>query len=309
MHDRAAGGEPPETTVAAIEAIAARDVGRGIGPLAAAARGGLLAAARSIAGHSRPHVALVTGFVIASARPPAPETDGPVGAALLAAGLERAGVRVRVVTDWPCMRAVGAALQAAGASPARLLDVVFLGGEAVSALDARWAGEMPRVSHLVAIERVGPGWDGVPRSMHGLDLSASTAPLHRLFEDTSRVTIGIGDGGNEIGMGRLERELVAGTVELGRETHCRVGCDHLIVAGVSNWGAEALLVAIAALRPDLAPRLLDGLDPETARSVLEATVSKGGAVDGVTGRAEPSVDGLGAATHAAILAEMLALVR
>ena len=42
--------------------------------------------------------------------------------------------------------------------------------------------------------------------MRGLDVTETTAPLDSLFIEASRrglTTIGIGDGGNEIGMGRV----------------------------------------------------------------------------------------------------------
>ncbi len=40
--------------------------------------------------------------------------------------------------------------------------------------------------------------------MRGIDITESTSPAHWLFEDDGRpTTIGIGDGGNEIGMGKI----------------------------------------------------------------------------------------------------------
>jgi len=73
--------------IACLEDIFSQDVGRGIESLVAAAKGGLLGAARSIAEHPFPHVTIVTGFFMPSGNPPRPETDGPIGCALLAAGL------------------------------------------------------------------------------------------------------------------------------------------------------------------------------------------------------------------------------
>ena len=57
------------------------------------------------------------------------------------------------------------------------------------------------------------------------------------------VTIGIGDGGNEIGMGKVF-ERVAANVQYGSEIACTVASDYLISAGVSNWGGYALAKAI-----------------------------------------------------------------
>ena len=57
------------------------------------------------------------------------------------------------------------------------------------------------------------------------------------------VTIGIGDGGNEIGMGKVF-ERVAANVQYGSEIACTIASDYLISAGVSNWGGYALAKAI-----------------------------------------------------------------
>ena len=57
------------------------------------------------------------------------------------------------------------------------------------------------------------------------------------------VTIGIGDGGNEIGMGKV-LERVNTNVKNGCEIACTVASDYLVTAGVSNWGGYALAKAI-----------------------------------------------------------------
>ncbi len=283
-----------------LEEIATRDVGRGIAPLAAAARGGLLGAARSIAEHGESHVAVLTGFYIPAAEPPAPETDGPVGAAQLAAALTRAGFPVRLVTDERCAGAVRAAARAAGCGEAPL-DVLAVGGHGGvgNVLDA-WDTAVPTVSHVVAIERVGPAADGVCRNMRGEDVTPFTAPADRLFQPP-RIRIGIGDGGNELGMGSLPRELVAESIPRGERIACTVACDHLLVCGISNWGANALVAALALLWDDRREALLDGLTEDVEREVLRATVEEGPAVDGVLRRQALSVDGLEWDEHARVL--------
>ena len=62
--------------IAQLETICGQDVGRGIEPLFQVAKGGLLGAARAIAEHSSPHVAIITGFFMPDGNPPAPETEG-----------------------------------------------------------------------------------------------------------------------------------------------------------------------------------------------------------------------------------------
>src|SRR5438876_4830385 len=71
-------------------------------------------ACRSIAEHPEPAVAVVTGFYIPTAQPPAGETDGPLGAVFLARALVSLGIRVVLVSDAFCTRALQAGLAACG---------------------------------------------------------------------------------------------------------------------------------------------------------------------------------------------------
>jgi hypothetical protein len=313
------GSEPAiepwqRTALAELETIAGRDVGRGIGPLADAARGGLQQAALSIARHPAPHVALLTGFFVPRARPPAAETDGPPGAAQLAAGLARAGVPVWLVTDELCADAVAAAWRAAAAglglppAPSPIETVPLRGRARIAELLAAWRSAEPPLSHAIAVERVGPAADGVPHNMRGEDISRWTAPLHLLFQGGGHASIGIGDGGNELGMGVLPPWLVAQHVDHGDRIACAVAADHLLVCGVSNWGAWALAAALAILRPAWRAALVACLQPALAEQVLARTVEEGPAVDGMLGRQEPSVDGLARPIHAAVLEKLLAVV-
>src|SRR5258707_5622831 len=98
--------------IAAIEALVCRDVGRRTEELIAASRGDLSAAAQSLAGATS--VGLITGFFVPRGDVAAPETDGPVGTALLAAGLAACGVPARIAVDTPCAEAVRVAVEAAG---------------------------------------------------------------------------------------------------------------------------------------------------------------------------------------------------
>jgi len=77
------------------------------------------------------------------------------------------------------------------------------------------------------------------------------SPAHRLFEhvanDPAITTIGIGDGGNEIGMGKIPWDTIRRNIPNGGLIACRVPVDHLIVAGVSNWGAIFAMATLALL--------------------------------------------------------------
>jgi hypothetical protein len=109
-------------------------------------------------------------------------------------------------------------------------------------------------------------------------------------------------------MGSLPRELIAQYVDHGETIACITAARHLIVAGVSNWGAYALLGALAALRPDWRERLLACLNEKLDQAILEATVNHGPAVDGVSRLRAMTVDNLDLAIHHSKLREIRSLV-
>ncbi|HEX4617629.1 MAG TPA: glutamate cyclase domain-containing protein [Stellaceae bacterium] len=297
----AAGQPHSRIVVDDIERLIQVDVGRRVTALFEAARGGLWAAASALAIAPAGGVGLITGFYVPQGSPPAAETDGPVGAALLAKGLEAVGIPCRLATDEPCRGACVAALTGAG------LSGVPVDAAGVPAMIETW--RRAQITHAISIERCGRSADGAPRNMRGLDIGSYTAPLDELFTAGPWETIAIGDGGNEIGMGSLPRELIAQYVDHGGTIACVTPTRHLIVAGVSNWGAYGLLGALAALRPDWRERLLVCLDETIDKGVLEATVNNGPAVDGVSRLRTMTVDNLDMAIHHSKLREIRALVK
>jgi hypothetical protein len=247
-------------------------------------------AASALASARELSVGIITGFYVPMGTPPAAETDGPVGAAMLADALRRVGVPCRVVTDEPCRGTCAAALRDADVP----LDVVPLGGS-VDEVVRSW--RTLGVSHVVSIERCGRSADGAPRNMRGEDISTFTTLLDDLFLAGPWTRIAIGDGGNEIGMGSVPAALIGEFVAHGEKIACATPADHLVVAGVSNWGAYALIAALAVLRSDWRMALLDGLDPARDEAILRAMVDDGPAVDGVTRQRTLTVDSLSMEVH------------
>jgi D-glutamate cyclase len=283
-----------ENRLAKIEALVCRDVGRKTQTLIEATRGDLRAAAASLAGATG--VGLITGFFVPRGETPAPETDGPVGAALLAAALSTCGVPTRIAVDRPCIGAVRACVSASGGAVA--IDEVTDIDTCVEA----W--KRAGISHAVAIERCGRSRDGRPRNMRGADVSAWTLPLDDLFLGGAWTRIAVGDGGNEIGMGKLPAGLIAQAVPNGGAIACVTSCDHLVVAGVSNWGAYGLMAALAVLRGDWSSAICEFLTAKREAAVVRAAVDQAGAIDGVTARREPTVDGLSGEVHGALVEEL-----
>lgn len=308
--------------------------------LITACPGDLENACRSIGGTSNPVLAIVTGFYIPSAAPPGPETDGPLGAVFLARALFPLGIRVVLATDSFCALALQTGINVCGLRRDVPL-VVLPDPNAARALGPAGyverfltdAGCQP--THLLAIERVGPSHtlpslqqqlgsggalgetylrfvEAVPdehqdrcHTMRGIDVTAHMSPAHWLFEGHRAlahvVTLGIGDGGNEIGMGKIPWDVIEDNIPRGGLIACRIATEHLIVAGVSNWGAYALAAGIHALRHNKPTPAL--FDPAIERKILQAMVDRGMLVDGVLGKPSVSVDGLAWEAYAAALSE------
>ena len=108
----------------------------------------------------------------------------------------------------------------------------------------------PLFDCLLAIERAGRNKDGAYLSMRGCDVSEYITPIDTLFEEAQVnplvTTIGIGDGGNELGMGKVNDE-VRQHIPHGTEIGCVVASDCLIAAGVSNWAGHALAAGLYAV--------------------------------------------------------------
>ena len=301
-----------------IDAILALDLG-GRGIASFFSPGAAVAAARALAGAER--VIIVTGFNVP---PGLPETDGPPGAAVLGRALRLLGASVRYVTDRAPADPLAATLQALG-EPAEVDVYPELPGA------ARLLLERERPTHLISIERPGRCRTGDYLSARGESVAKWNLPLDELFvvahalrkkpikkksdlkngarsrrrqathgggglaapATTIPVTLAIGDGGNEIGMGSVRARL-ARSGRLMARIACVVPVDHLVVAGTSNWGAYGIVAAMERLHS----RLL--LHTGAIERQLIARCVEAGAVDGMTRKREPTVDGEHLSRHVAV---------
>ncbi len=306
-----------------IDRIVALDMGqRGIGGLYEPARALCgepicLAAARPLAAlEAGDLVVILTGSLTrAGVSTAIAENDGPVGVAALARAISTGFNAIPVImVDATIADKVAAITRVAGqnvvtleqariatAMPRFTSIAVVEGGEIDDA-----AAQTQAVSVIAdmapkavySVERAGWSADGTYRNARGEDYSTGRARLDHIVLEAARrgiATIGVGDGGNEIGMGAV-RDAVAEYIPHGPVLCAQVATDILLPCGVSNWGCYGIMAALAVLTGnlDLAHT------PDRERRLLEASPQIG-LVDGSSGRLDATADGLPLATHLALV--------
>ena len=195
------------------------------------------------------------------------ETDGPIGSFFLYAALKKLGFEPVIITD-------------------SYNEVFFkqyqLNYELYNHTTyAKNILNKYQPSAIIAVERCGRAADGTYYSMKGKNISAFVSSMDDLFIQANCLTIGIGDGGNEIGMGKYYEELSA-TIPLIRSI---IQTDYLITATVSNWGAYGLLAALSCItKINVLPSFMEV--EEYLKFIVE-----NGATDGFLGAKHLSVDG------------------
>jgi D-glutamate cyclase len=215
------------------------------------------------------------------------EMDGPLGAVVLAAALERIGHEAHIVVESSQVEAVQELC-----AIAEVPEIAVANAETV--IDADVAGYAATLRAAVAIEKIAVNEQGVRHSLLGTRLDAMDDRPDAVFAELTRLgrlTVGIGDGGNEIGFGKLGADV---RTILGATAECRCGCasgivaatatTHLLPCAISNVGTYALTAALALVldRPELAPR------PDVIWSLLEGGL-EAGLLDG--GTLDPSFVG------------------
>ena len=215
------------------------------------------------------------------------EMDGPLGAVVLAAALERMGHEAHIVVETAQVDAVQE-LTAIAEVP----EIVVADAETI--IDGGAPAYAATLRAAIAIEKLAANEQGIRHSLLGTRLDAMDDRTDDVFAEVARLgglTVGIGDGGNEIGFGALGTDVRR---ILGATAECRCGCaggivaatatTHLLPCAISNVGTYALTAALALVleRPELAPR------PEVIRALLEGGL-EWGLLDG--GTLDPSFVG------------------
>lgn len=251
------------------------------------------------------HVLIATGAAVPEFMPVG-ENDGPIGTAVLARALDRMGHTIGVVTDPVAAPPVAALLEhlevEATVTPIEVGDTAL----PESLLDA--------YDVIAAIERLGGNRNGNLHGINGVSRTHHRANLDRLFfgaQERGKPTVAIGDGGNEIGFGRIIDRLEAEMPEFvfKDKTPCGGGvfsvvpADVLVVANSSNIGAYGIAAALALLRED--PSLAHDSETDIGLHHFGAGL---GLVDGANGQRHAWCDGIPPQATAAVVTIMQALV-
>ncbi len=231
---------------------------------------------------NRRSVLITTGFYVSGFC----ETDGPVGAVMLAEALAGSGSEVSIVTDSDCCAVL------------RKVKVPFavhefpITGEKESreCAESLLSGIDP--SLLISVERCGRAKDGNYYNMGGEDISEHTGKVDFLF-DFPR-TIGVGDGGNEIGMGNVY-DAVRKVILHGERIASVVRTTHLVVSTVSNWGVYGLLAYLSEFEGEMVLKQED----EILKNLVKA-----GAVDSFSKEHTLAVDGFSLEETNAIIGKL-----
>jgi len=267
-----------------------------------------LTAAQQIMEATKPGdtVLITTGFIVPPLR--LQETDGPPGAAALARALNIAfDARPLLLIEeqsksilTATLHGIGMTARAVGkADVAKSERSAVVLGFPVELKDA--VEEAKRIldeykpSLVLAIEKAGRNIKGEYHTMRGLNITPFHAKIEPLIEEAHKrdvLTVGVGDGGNEVGMGNI-KEAVETFVPYARVCQCpcqsgiaaETKVDVLVASAVSNWGGYGIEACLAYLTDK--PEVLH--TPQLEEAMLKSCVDAG-AIDGVTSRAELSVD-------------------
>lgn len=206
-------------------------------------------AARELLRRSGERVLILTGLQIPG-HMPFGETDGPLGALILARALEKLGHPVTIVCEPEIVPVVEGLAKTLGTG-----TVVRSSDQEQSRDDVRRV--VAGTSIGIAIEKLGHNADGVRHTVGGNAVTTGDQWAEARIEEIRRAggfTIGIGDNGNEIGFGKIA-PLIRGLVPRGEVPRSQssdgivtvCGTDLLIPCAVSNYGGYGIAAALACL--------------------------------------------------------------
>ncbi len=139
---------------------------------------------------SQGNILIGTGFPVVKTF----ETDGPVGAIALYEAFEKLGSSPTIVCGRPLSQALAAQYR---------VHEIRVGDHDQREHEAQDALQRFHPDAIISIERPGQAADGGYYNMRGENISENTACFDTFMNLSECPTIAIGDGGNEIGMGKV----------------------------------------------------------------------------------------------------------
>ncbi len=162
--------------------------------------------------------------------------------------------------------------------------------------------DMFPVRGIISIEKGGMNEKGVIHTSRGDDTTGPMAKVDVLMKRAKErqiLTIGIGDGGNEIGRGVIAEGLRQ-WLPFGKQCRCPCGggivpitkTDFLVPAAVSNWGAYGISAMIALLEEKREVFHSSEIEHRVLLGCIDA-----GLIDGGSGYVNGGVDSLSTSIH------------
>jgi hypothetical protein len=285
----------------------------------------MLAAQRIVGSVKSNDVVIITTGLVIDDFLPNGENDGPLGAASIAYALRFGlGAIPVILCEEPVVSACKSAVNAIGLRvrtpevARRIPWAAVVEGfpteqnraesKAMEIIDAY----QPKA--MFAIERISVNKKGIQHTATGKALTGPQAKMQFLWgkaRERGILTIGIGDNGNEVGLGILV-DAIHKYNKYGATCVC--GCeggiaateeaDVAVVTSVSNWGAYGIAACLGITLRN--PNLIH--TGETEERMIEECV-RAGALDGRTGLHVLAVDGIPAKIHSHIVDVLGAIVR
>lgn len=236
---------------------------------------------------------ILTGFYILSAG--AAETDGPIGAIAIGNALKKIGYQVTYITDEFSQPPIKKVLSADDN-----LVIFPMQNHEQSAITADKMINDLNPSLIISIERCGPTVDGDYLNSRGKKIEEFNSKTEYLLNNNIP-SIGIGDGGNEIGMGNL-KHIIKNSTELSNPP-CITTTDLLIPASTSNWGGYGLVAGLSKMtNKNLLPSIPE--DEKLIKDFVDA-----GGVDGITATSSYKVDSFELEVNSSILNRLHKLIQ
>lgn len=236
---------------------------------------------------------ILTGFYILSAG--AAETDGPIGAIAIGNALKNIGYQVTYITDEFSQPPIKKVLSADDN-----LEIFPMQNHEQSAITADKMISDLNPSLIISIERCGPTVDGDYLNSRGKKIEEFNSKTEYLLNNNIP-SIGIGDGGNEIGMGNL-KHIIKNSTELSNPP-CITTTDLLIPASTSNWGGYGLVAGLSKItNKNLLPSIPE--DEKLIKDFVDA-----GGVDGITATSSYKVDSFELEVNSSILNRLHKLIQ